>query len=116
MENNTTTTATAANTQPTAAHEATAAPAAGPAIEVAASKKKQDTDKLMQMADLVQGLYLDVISMMDNYNYPPLSKKTFAEATAEFTRHLGLAAQHIIDPESEEMPPEIRRRIECGID
>ena len=85
-------------------------------IEVAPSKKTQDVDKFVAMSTEIDGIYLDVRAIMEQYHYPVGNLAEFMTIIGELKRHLQLAATFIINPDSPGIADGIRERIKCGID
>lgn len=86
------------------------------AIEIAKSKKSDDVDKFVAMSDEIDGIYLNVRAIMEQYDYPVGNLSEFVSVIGELKRHLQLAATYIINPDAPDIADGIRERIKCGID
>ena len=86
------------------------------AIEIADSKKMQDVNKLLDIADHINGIYVDATRVAESYSYPLAAIYELAQATSELTRQFVLLSQYILNPKAEDIDPAIKARIGCGID
>lgn len=92
------------------------APTVNNFIEVAGSKKSQDISTLMSMVDILNGIYVDAKTILDQYQYPINNMEDLATSVSELTKCLSLGATYILDPKAQDVAPEIKQRIACGID
>jgi hypothetical protein len=91
-------------------------PTTGTPIEVSDKKRKEDANKVLEMCDLVNSVFLDAKSILSLYNYPSNNLASMCEAFNEVNRNLGIAATWITNPAEPDILPEVEARIRCGID